>query len=545
VRDAASVLTTPSRLVLLCALVLVAALAPPGAAPQAGEAGFGNGGWFGLRSSPVGIWPQRDGKILVAVALSGVGLTRLLPDGRPDPSFGKGGFVPGVRRTCTGACERDRAALQPDGAILVAQQATLMRRLADGRLDAGFGAGGRVRLESGQVSGLAVAPDGSIVVAIALDNTGRAALARYLPDGTRDGRFGVGGRRLIGARAPVQVAVQPDGRILVTGHDVALSRYLADGSPDDSFGTHGVVAVDGLSGEALALQPDGKIVVAGLRTGATVVARFLTDGRLDRQFGSDGVTGKEFRYGFPRGLAVLSDGTVAVAGVRSLGPAYKSSQWLAAIVTPDGRWNTLTGPPTCPSDDDDPVWVYEQADAVAVQPDGKVLFGGSSCTGTYIGRFTQSLELDAGPRIRLTVLARRGQLLRGSVDRDVLHVTGALRTSHPASITVSVRDVARAAQCRVRDSLRLLPGSTLGRKRLTRSAWLLHSSTPAGVRTRFDVALPLARLSSGASYGVHLWAVDARQRSDAGRVVFTIAGAERPGSTGFRLDSRVPVCPPE
>ena len=413
---------------VLWALVVVAALAPPGAAPQAGDAGFGNGGWLGIRSSPVGIWPQRDGKILVAVALDGVGLMRLLPDGRPDPSYGKGGFVPGLRRTCTGACERDQAALQPDGAIVLAQQSSLMRRLADGRLDTGFGAGGRVRIESGQVSGLAIAPDGRIIVAIALYPTGPVTLARYLPDGTRDGRFGTGGRRPITARAPVQVAVQPDGRIVVIGHGVALSRYLADGSPDESFGAHGVVAVDDLNGEALALQPDGKIVVAGRRTGDTVVARFLADGRLDRQFGSDGVTGKTFMLsGIPRGMAIFSDGTVAVAGVIWRGSGSKSSGWLAATVTPDGHWKTLSAPPPCPFDEEDPVWTYEQADAVAVQSDGKVLFGGSTCMGTFVGRFTQSLELDAGPPIRLAVLARGGQVLRGSVDRSVLHVRGALR----------------------------------------------------------------------------------------------------------------------
>ena len=73
----------------------------------------------------------------------------------------------------------------------------------------------------------------------------------------------------------------------------------------------------------------------------------------------------------------------------------------------------------------------------------------------------------------------------------------------------------------------------------------MRSPARAGVRTRFDVALPLARLSFGSSYTLHLQAVDARQRTDEARVVFTISGAGRPSITGFRLDSRLLACPPQ
>ena len=389
----------------------------------------------------------------------------------------RAGSCPACAWTCTGACERDQAALQPDGAIVLAQQSSLMRRLADGRLDTGFGAGGRVRIESGQVSGLAIAPDGRIIVAIALYPTGPVTLARYLPDGTRDGRFGIGGRRPITRRVRRYRwrCSRTDGssspatawRSRVTSRAALPTRASARTGSSRSTS---------LNGEALALQPDGKIVVAGRRTGDTVVARFLADGRLDRQFGSDGVTGKTFMLsGIPRGMAVLSGGTVAVAGVIWRGSGSKSSGWPPAIVTPDGHWKTLSAPPPVPvrrggsrcgrTSKRMPWPSSPTARCSSVAPPA---WGRSSAASR------PSLELDAGPPIRLAALARRGQLLRGSVDRSVLHVRGALRMSDAASITVSVR-VKGAAPCRVRERLRLLPGTTLGTERLARSAYLMRS----------------------------------------------------------------------
>src|SRR5918999_1066590 len=96
----------------------------------------------------------------------------------------------------------------------------------------------------------------------------------------RDPSFGAGGlvqTFLLGEtrlHAATDVAVQPDGRIVVTvegsgspvpGNWLVL-RYLPDGQLDTGFGAGGVTAINtGHTGaaEALALQPDGKIVVTG------------------------------------------------------------------------------------------------------------------------------------------------------------------------------------------------------------------------------------------------------------------------------------------
>src|SRR5687767_15430873 len=84
----------------------------------------------------------------------------------------------------------------------------------------------------------------------------RDASNNYLPEGAED------------------VAVQPDGRAVVTGSVIdgrsnryfGALRYLPDGSLDGSFGSGGLVAADLGSFEdarAVALQRDGKVVVAG------------------------------------------------------------------------------------------------------------------------------------------------------------------------------------------------------------------------------------------------------------------------------------------
>ena len=85
--------------------------------------------------------------------------------------------------------------MQPDGKLVIAQTSVLTRRRPDGRLDRSFGVGGRVVVKAPGVSGLAVAPDGTIVAGLGPTGFGYPAmLARYLPHGRPDTSFGSGGR---------------------------------------------------------------------------------------------------------------------------------------------------------------------------------------------------------------------------------------------------------------------------------------------------------------------------------------------------------------
>ena len=76
------------------------------------------------------------------------------------------------------------------------------------------------------------------------------------------------------------IALQPDGKIVVTGYqnngtdaDLFVIRYNDDGTLDTGFGTNGAFAYDGGNGDdgglAIAVQSDGKIIAAGYRSNGT------------------------------------------------------------------------------------------------------------------------------------------------------------------------------------------------------------------------------------------------------------------------------------
>jgi len=191
---------------------------------------------------------------------------------------------------------------------------------ADGMLDPSFGNGGIVKTNffpggsSWDGAGsLVVLPDGRAVAAGAAGDIKYAlmAAARYLPSGALDTSFGGDGLVVVdcedswlGGSAGAAL-LQPDGRLVLVGRcskgPVPLTegfwivRLNMDGSLDPSFGTGGQVFTPfpgGLFGATGLLQPDGRIVAAGSGgTGgphALKAARYNPDGSLDQTFGSAG-----------------------------------------------------------------------------------------------------------------------------------------------------------------------------------------------------------------------------------------------------------------
>jgi uncharacterized delta-60 repeat protein len=249
-----------------------------------------------------------------------------------DTTFGTGGVVitdvPAVQSTGFGLQSEAKAvALDSNGKIVTAGYSgssnsnfALARYHTDGTLDASFGTGGVVTTDIGtilsvnpgaddQANAVALQSDGKIIAAGFSSIYGSSfSLARYNHDGTLDGSFGTGGVVITNLGLTLSmaetvdtaygVAVQPDNKIVVAGKSsnrFGLVRYTADGTLDSSFGTNGVVvtAVGAFSGIfGVALQPDGNIVVAGLTAGASTdfaVARYTTTGSLDPSFGSGGI----------------------------------------------------------------------------------------------------------------------------------------------------------------------------------------------------------------------------------------------------------------
>ena len=248
---------------------------------------FGSGGKVRTAMGPAGSFAtalvlQPDGKIVAAGGASQVqyasdfALVRYKPDGSLDERFGAGGKV------LTSFSSSDDfavgVAVDPRGRIVAGGSAkwggaysysAVARYKPDGRLDASFGAGGKVTTPEGNEGyrrGLALQSDGKVIL-------GGRSLIRYNANGSLDTGFGSGGQvDLDGARA---LAIQRDGRIIAVGHpNISVRRYKPNGAVDVSFGRGGrtTTALDpAVIANSVSLQSDGRIVVAG---GTMSVGRF-------------------------------------------------------------------------------------------------------------------------------------------------------------------------------------------------------------------------------------------------------------------------------
>lgn len=167
---------------------------------------------------------------------------------------------------------------------------------------------------------------------------------------------------------------------------------LTAGALDPTFGTGGLVltgfpsvkeGAQGTEGEGIAvqIQPDGKIVAAGWGYADFAVARYNTNGSLDSTFGSGGEVVTTFTQqlaAFANGLAIQPDGKIVVVGytlVNSKNSSY--TDFAVARYNSNGTLDTTFGP------NDNGLVTTEilgsdQADAVVIQPDGKILVAGSA-----------------------------------------------------------------------------------------------------------------------------------------------------------------------
>jgi uncharacterized delta-60 repeat protein len=291
-------------------------------------------------------------------------LARYDAAGDLDPTFGSGGRV--TTPIAGGNGDEARAvAIQANGRIVVAgtdsmRRFAVVRYRSDGSLDTTFGGDGKVTTDFAPGDDIAwdvaIQTDGRIV-AVGGAGFGQEGfrLARYRRDGTLDPTFGDDGRvvtRYRGANARA-VALQRNGRIVVTGYNtrgLALARYRPNGRLDRSFsgdGTVGAVASQILA-LAVAVQPDGRIVVTGdhdiFRVG---LARFRRDGRLDRSFGGNGLVRTRLGPGEQalNGVVVRASGAIVAAGYT--GPHEfgdpTAPRFVAARYEPDGSLDDAFG----------------------------------------------------------------------------------------------------------------------------------------------------------------------------------------------------------
>jgi uncharacterized delta-60 repeat protein len=150
--------------------------------------------------------------------------------------------------------------------------------------------------------------------------------------GSLDPTFGKGGKALTPGGGVTDALLQPNGDIVVSG-GFGVGRFLPTGQPDTTFGSGGLAAAGFTGGEGrtgVALQPDGKIIWVGSQntpgfpafgTFSFAVARFNANGTLDTSFGTGGHASVEFfappmqgAQEFADAVLVQPDGKILVAG---------------------------------------------------------------------------------------------------------------------------------------------------------------------------------------------------------------------------------------
>lgn len=355
---------------------------------------------------------QQDGKILIGGSFNSFngstrnGIARLNSDGGMDTDFNPG---TGINNSIYSL------SLQLDGKILIGGDFTsyngvtrnrIARLNANGSLDTGFNP-----LSTGTnniVSSVVHQPDKKVLISgnfTSYNGTIRNRIARLNANGSLDTNFNPG----TGADNSVNsVILQPDGKILIGGNFTSynetiinrIARLNADGSLDTGFNP-GTGANNSVF--SILLQPEGKILIGGNFTsynGTSInrIARLNSDGSLDNSFDS----GTGFN-GSALSLALQQDGKILIGGNFT---SYNGiPRNYISRLNADGTLDNSFNPGTV---------AILTVNAVALQPDGKVLIGGSfisvnQTTFHRIGRLNSDGSMDTsftpGTAINNTVLS--------------------------------------------------------------------------------------------------------------------------------------------
>jgi len=442
----------------------------------------------------------------------------LFAAGALDPSFGQGGrLVVQFPGTEVITVVRDRA-VQPDGKIVISGETpdpaagvggtdfAVGRLNPDGTPDTTFGGGDGVVTfhdpgNADTASGVALQADGKIVASGTFTNNNDEGLPdysvfgalRFNPDGTPDATWGTNGvaAMLLGddtTATPFDTAsdvlVDSAGHVLVIGGrtngtsgvtEIALVRLdPADGSLDETFGTGGKVFArvqrDSELGTAGIFLPDGKLLVTGAAfdfsdlsessvTTSFLTARFNADGTVDPSFGTGGATYTDFsgRSGAPvqfslaDAISVQPDGRILVGGLVARGGSSGKIRFPVALarLNADGSPDLSFGKLGMVEAN---LGQLTSVNQIVAQNDGRIL-----CSGLAAPTLA---DVSAGRFSALVVqFDAAGKLDKsfGTAGRVIIPpASGAAGTSASASATASLRP--RAASSPFNMVLAPLPG---------------------------------------------------------------------------------------
>jgi uncharacterized delta-60 repeat protein len=337
---------------------------------------------------------QPDNKILLAGAflLTGedthVNLLRLNSDGSNDTSFTISRNFNDRGLNTTAEC----VALLPDGTAILAGgfmsygnvvRHFLARVTITGLVDETYtinnGAGANNTIYTSLLQ-----RDGKIVIAGPFNYyNGQAArsMARLNQDGSIDATF----NSVVGANAPIRLsALQPDGKIIIIGDFTAyngvpinkVARINSDGSLDAGFNLDSTI--DLKTSYSVKVLDNGKVLIGGYfqYNGGEYPVHYYTifklnaDGSLDNSFAL-------YEARAPKNIVALPNGKIMVA----YGYYYANFgiQYSVARLNSDGTLDNTFEPV--------PYTYLQNAEAMVVQPDGKVIVYGYNSSGINSARF--------------------------------------------------------------------------------------------------------------------------------------------------------------
>jgi len=525
------------RMVAAALAAFALAAAPAAAAPGDLDPSFSNDGRVATLASPDtfvarAVAVQGDGRIVVAGYSCDTGtcgptgdssfrLARFTADGGLDTGFGDGGIV--TTAIGSGRSQAYDVLLLPDGRIVAGGVASvdaldpgsfaLAGYLPNGRLDQGFGAGGRLLSRVGAgfdaISDLvASSPDRVVAIGQAQeDGRDRFALARLDQRGVPDPAFSAGGSLIVPTSAPYAFAaggtLLPDGRIVAvgaSGPSSAVADLRFSGAPVASGGGASPpwlrpIGASYSWANAAAALPDGRVLSAGVateRSGRPGMALMRTnpEGAPDTSWNGDGSALVRARDGSVAADVVLeANGRAVAAGHSSdgAGHAFMLARFDAGGALDrgfGGQGVVLTGFPGAE---------VARATALARQPDGKLVAAGIACasgSGPQCSGGTARLALAryeggeaSGPLAASGIVPRSGSSPRR---RRFVSLPSRLRARRGrAGVRIRCH---QAIRCRGRLSLRRL--------RNGKSSLLLGSRTvsiPARRAQTFAVALRRTR----------------------------------------------------
>lgn len=307
--------------------------------------------------------------IVLAGLLSCFGAVDVLHanSGDVDPTFDPGSGVFGTV---------DCVVVQPDGKVIIggsfsmvhgALRNSIARLNTDGTADLTFDPGSGA---DGAVLAIILQPDGRILVGgtfTSINGTERNQVARLDADGSLDTSF----NPLVPSYEAVRaIALQDDGKVLVGGDGSwAVVRLKDDGGFDNAF-QPGSLDPDGWSRvSSIGVQSDGRIVVGGRfnsfdDTNWDHLVRLNVNGGLDDTFRPGSGPNASINA-----LSIRTNDTILVAGdFTSINGTNRNH---IARLNADGSLDAAFNPGS---------GANSSVQALASQPDGKILLGGSFST---------------------------------------------------------------------------------------------------------------------------------------------------------------------